>query len=58
MDPDANISEQLRIAHEVISAVGTNMAGIPPKFERLAELVASLDEWIRRGGAYPGRWER
>ena len=61
MDPDANIAEQQRIANEIIvraDADETVGEAIFLRALRLSELVQALDEWIRRGGALPQRWQR
>ncbi len=68
MDPDANLKEQLEIAQEIqkvwddCNADGTLTAGqrdyLADKAGRLSELVEALDEWIRKGGFLPARWEK
>jgi hypothetical protein len=58
MDPDANIAEQMRIAQAIQRFEDLDQP-IPPSLPmRLAELTIALDEWIRRGGALPQRWQR
>ena len=68
MDPDSNLREQLEIVAE-INAIddaaceredGSWTDGDAIRLARLAcrlaELVESLDEWIRKGGALPRAW--
>ena len=63
MDPNANLTEQLRLARRIMAqwdrsddetadceSIATNAA-------RLAYLVVSLDEWRTKGGFLPQRWE-
>jgi hypothetical protein len=51
MDPNSNLEEQLRLAADLVEIGSADAA-------RLAELVLALDEWIRRGGFIPARWNR
>ncbi len=51
MDPNANLSEMLELAHKVQNDPYRWMSA-----ERLAELVLALDQWIRKGGAIPDQW--
>jgi hypothetical protein len=53
MDPNANLRRQIAIAHAVVHADADN-----PTLVELAELILALDEWIRRGGFLPSRWEQ
>ena len=53
MDPNANLLEQLQIAHRIIT--GRMQYGDE---DRLAELVEALDEWLEKGGFFPVRWTR
>jgi hypothetical protein len=65
MDPDANLAEQLAIVTEV-NAIRDQATDLPIPVNvlheladhafRLAELVESLDEWIRKGGGLPREW--
>jgi hypothetical protein len=55
MDPNANLAEQLMIAHAMLSAADFGEI-TPHDAARLAQLVEALDEWIRRGGFLPKRW--
>jgi len=67
MDPEANLSEQLSIAAEIIEIIDErgdedgNLCDedkdeVVDNANRLAELVQALDEWLRRGGFLPKRW--
>lgn len=51
MDPQANIVEQVKLASRI-------MAGIADEhdIDRLADLVTSLDDWMRAGNFLPSRW--
>jgi hypothetical protein len=66
MDPNANLSEQLRLA-KLIEAIwddcpedgnftGQQSEQIVRHGVRLAELVSALDEWRGKGGFLPERW--
>jgi hypothetical protein len=52
MDPDANLAEQRKLAETIINGHGTR-----DDADRLAELVMGLDDWLTRGGFYPGDWK-
>lgn len=52
MDPNANLAEQRRI----LARFNADEASLADA-ERLAELVAALDEWISRGGFLPAEWQ-
>ncbi len=57
MDPNANLSEQLAIARELLDE--ESISGFQESIEqghRLAELVLALDEWLTKGGFPPKRW--
>jgi hypothetical protein len=59
MDPDANLAEQLRLADLLVD----DMWNLPLREQqenaaRLAELVRSLDGWIKGGGFLPAAWRR
>lgn len=63
MDPDANLTEQLSLAADVM--VIDWPSDLPPEAEemfdkasRLAELVSSLNEWITSGGFLPKQWNK
>ena len=51
MDPEANLSEQLRICQRI--AAGEHDES---DVDRLAELVLALDTWLRGGGFLPRAW--
>lgn len=51
MDPNDNLSEQLALA-ELIQRGNCS----EEDYDRLAELVLALDEWIRGGGFLPDVW--
>lgn len=56
MDPNANLTEQLKIARFLL---GTDLASnemMVDKAERLSELVLELDDWMKAGGFVPARW--
>lgn len=53
MDPNANLTEQLRISARIVN--GRALAG---DAERLAELVEALAAWLESGGFLPQAWER
>ena len=55
MDPDANLKEQLEIAHEAYNHFDD---GNDKDMDRLVELVIALDEWLAGGGFLPTRWQR
>lgn len=52
MDPDATWAEALANAWKIAHGPVT-----PDAAERCAEALLALDEWLRRGGFFPGRWE-
>ncbi len=55
MDPELNRQLQLSIAREALYGEGE------PDVEQLlvlCDLVLSLDEWLRKGGAFPAAWMR
>ena len=68
MDPNANLTEQLRLAHGLID-IWDEGAKVEREFtpeERrqmeldamcLAELVLALDDWRTKGGFLPTRWQ-
>ena len=57
MDPDANLEEQLSIARSIfLEDPDRNIENLSEEAIRLAELVLSLDEWIRKGGFLPASW--
>lgn len=52
MDPDANMGEQLALALGILRDEETEGQDVM----RLAELVLALDDWLKKGGAFPVRW--
>lgn len=58
MDPDANLNEQLETALAITHAIDAGREPNPADAERLAELVLALDEWMRKGGILPKRWQK
>jgi hypothetical protein len=67
MDPDANLTEQLDLAADLLrlheSRYGTDEGTPPTEAElidaaRLAELVQALDAWLTGGGCLPQRWRQ
>lgn len=59
MDPDANLQEQLEIAHRIIDEDDESIVDYNDLIRltnRLAELVVALDEWISVGGFKPNKW--
>ena len=57
MDPNENLTEQLRLASELIGYEGSDSAHIADCAYRLAGLVEALHAWIIKGGALPVIWE-
>lgn len=51
MDPNANLEEQLSICDRILC-----LQELETDSDRLADLILSLDEWIRKGGHLPKRW--
>lgn len=51
MDPNANLTEALSLAHTIVEDDDESSDAT-----RLAELVLALDQWIRMGGFLPGAW--
>ena len=63
MDPTVNLEQQLREAKAIAECDKVDHAVTACPFcaddaARLAQLVISLDEWIRKGGALPTQWKR
>ncbi len=63
MDPNANLSQQLTLARKLAEGCPheshEDMYGwYQDKADRLADLVLSLDEWLRKGGFIPTAWEK
>ena len=59
MDPNANLKEQLKLAHRILSEFDNEkMNGfVLQDSERLAELVIALNEWLSAGGFKPEQWK-
>lgn len=57
MDPNANISEQRRIAARVKATRDAGGEVDGDDADRLAELVDALDIWLARGGFLPDAWQ-
>lgn len=55
MDPDANLEEQRELVKRINNALVTLD---PDTYERLAELVEALDQWLSNGGFLPRDWRR
>ena len=63
MDPNENIEEQRRIVADILAwqdgkgpLAWKSSQEIADHVNRLAHLVAALDEWMKRGGALPKSW--
>lgn len=61
MDPDACLKELLKMAGEFQQAMDACPEDEEPSIDavdvaRMAELVQSLDHWIKGGGFLPKRW--
>lgn len=52
MDPNATLNEILDLAQRISEDKPSDISA-----GRLAELVLALDDWMRRGGFVPRRWE-
>lgn len=55
MDPNATLKRVLESANAIVD--GTSLCAEDDGFA-LAELVLSLDSWIKKGGALPSEWAR
>lgn len=56
MDPDANLTEQRRLAVRILRAEDVEQPISAEDAARLASLVLALAEWIERGGFVPAVW--
>jgi hypothetical protein len=56
MDPNANLTEQLELAGRIIELTDAEDVVDIRETARLAELVLSLNKWIRNGGFLPEIW--
>lgn len=60
MDPDENLTEQLRLAESILAAgdaCNSDLLDIADDAERLAELVQALHGWLKKGGFLPSPWQ-
>lgn len=57
MDPDKNLEEQLSLAQTILSSEWEDIEESRDEVYRLAELVESLDEWMKKGGFLPSQWQ-
>jgi hypothetical protein len=58
MDPNANLNEQIEIAQRAVEYdANSSPSAVARDLNRLSELVLALDDWLRRGGFVPRRWE-
>lgn len=58
MDPNANLSEQLDLAAELLTQHEHTQEKLSEyDTARLCELVLTLNNWISSGGFLPDRWE-
>jgi hypothetical protein len=56
MDPDANLKEQLELAECINLCQDRGEKCSQVDAARLAELVAELNEWLLKAGAFPAAW--
>lgn len=56
MDPNENLREQRILADRIMRCRARELPVDEDDVERLASLVAALDEWITRGGFLPQAW--
>lgn len=54
MDPNATLTEIRELAYRIVEERDSRES----TYDRLAELVQALDEWITRGGFLPNDWKR
>lgn len=57
MDPNQNLTEQLRLAAQLQAHAAEDADYHLQDTLRLAELVEALHEWLLAGGALPEAWE-
>lgn len=55
MDPDVNLREQLELVRNVDEMSDSDKIYA---FERLADLVEGLNEWLTHHGHLPKAWQR
>ncbi len=53
MDPDACWEEALMLANRLQNEESSKLTEMLDDGERLAQLVCSLDEWLKKGGFPP-----
>ncbi len=59
MDPDVALWEMRAIAAACLRpGADADQAGQADRAAALSELLASLDDWLCRGGYLPGPWRR
>ena len=61
MDPNANLTEQLRLAGKLLNTrcdTDADAEELGLDAERLAALVEALAAWLESGGFLPDAWER
>lgn len=58
MDPNKNLEQQLELSKEIIQDAYDPLDGkrSSEKAFQLAELVISLDAWVKNGGFLPSAW--
>jgi len=56
MDPNSNLKEQLEITERMLDPDSEYVDSGDAL--RLAELVEALNEWIRKGGFLPKKWQQ
>lgn len=54
MDPDENLKQQLAISVAIFNDENVSVEDV----QKLADLVLSLDTWMKKGGFLPKRWNR
>jgi hypothetical protein len=57
MDPDANLEDQLALASKLCWQIDYEREISEVDVNRLADLVISLDVWIKNGGCLPKAWQ-
>lgn len=57
MDPNACLEEIRSLTESVLNTHDRDEQEYHSDCQRLAELIQSLDEWISKGGYFPGYWE-
>lgn len=59
MDPNANLAELLKLASRALAGVDKCGDAMQVDYDhyRMADLIMSLDQWLRKGGALPIMWD-